>query len=241
MNDQNFEFYLPEGAQLDSGMAKTSSGQPVNSAPVPQEEKNRYAFIFPLRPGQTERFQVTYHMPYSGSASVDPKALYPTQHFVVVLPKGMQFSAGGSSFQPMQDPGQSDTLVQVATNTQLGQSLTFRVSGTGTLPERGDTAASGAQTEGGMGANESRAATSTRPSNSDSAMSWFAWAVLGALALVLVGIAISVSRRPKIETAARTTTQSLNVDPSPMDATLSAPTQDSVIKAGGSSAIWPAV
>ena len=45
MNDQNFEFYLPDGAQVDQSMAETAGGQPINSAPVPQKEKSRYAFI----------------------------------------------------------------------------------------------------------------------------------------------------------------------------------------------------
>ncbi len=93
MNDQNFEFYLPEGARIADASAETAGGQPINSAPVPQKDKNRYAFIFPLRPGQT-LFQVGFELPYSGEASIDPKALYPAQHFVVMLPKTMQFSAG---------------------------------------------------------------------------------------------------------------------------------------------------
>jgi len=41
MNDQNFEFYLPDGAQVDQTMARTANGQPVNSSAVPQKEKNR--------------------------------------------------------------------------------------------------------------------------------------------------------------------------------------------------------
>jgi len=41
MNDQNFEFYLPEGAQVDSSFAQTEGGQAVNSAPVPQTERNQ--------------------------------------------------------------------------------------------------------------------------------------------------------------------------------------------------------
>ena len=61
MNDQSFEFYLPEGAAVDQGMAMTACGQPINSAPVPQKEKGRYAFIFPLRPGETQ-FQVGFHL-----------------------------------------------------------------------------------------------------------------------------------------------------------------------------------
>jgi hypothetical protein len=103
MSDQSFEFYLPDGAQVDQSMAMTAGGQPINSAPVPQKQKNRYAFVFPLRPGETQ-FQVSYHMPYSGEASFDPKTLYGAQHFVVVLPKSMQFSpATGAAFKAMQD------------------------------------------------------------------------------------------------------------------------------------------
>ena len=67
MNDQNLEFYLPEGAQIDQSQAQTAGGQWIESAAVPQKEKGRYAFIFPLRPGATQ-FQVSYHLPYSGSA-----------------------------------------------------------------------------------------------------------------------------------------------------------------------------
>ena len=47
MNEQNFEFYLPSGAQIDSAQAQTSGGQAVNTAPVPEAEKGRYAFVFP--------------------------------------------------------------------------------------------------------------------------------------------------------------------------------------------------
>src|SRR4029077_9524200 len=78
MSDQSFEFYLPDGAQVDQSMAMTAGGQPINSAPVPQKQKNRHAFVFPLPPAETQ-FQVSYHMPYSGEASFDPKALYGAQ------------------------------------------------------------------------------------------------------------------------------------------------------------------
>ena len=86
MSDTAFEIMLPPDAQVDSSMASGPGGQPVNSAPVPQSEKNKYAFVFPLRPGET-RFQVSYHLPYSGKIKLDPKPLYPTDHVVVMLPK----------------------------------------------------------------------------------------------------------------------------------------------------------
>ena len=197
MNDQNFEFYLPDGAELDGGMAKTANGQPVNSAPVPQKEKNRFAFIFPLRPGQTE-FQVSFHMPYTGSASIDPKPLYPAQHFVVVLPKSMQFksqSAGG--FQAVQDPGKSDSLVELASNTQVGQPLGFQVSGTGALPAAGSET-SGAQAGSGMGTADSRPGGGLGPpSEAPEPLDSYRWFVLGGFTIVLAAMAVYVYRRPK--------------------------------------------
>src|SRR5579864_3974559 len=114
MNDHNFEFYLPEGAKIDQSMAMTAGGQPVTSAPVPQAEKNRYAFLFPLRPGETQ-FQVFYHLPYSGEATIDPKTLYPMQHFVVMLPKSMKFTPGpGTPFEAKPYPNQPETQAEIA-------------------------------------------------------------------------------------------------------------------------------
>ncbi len=202
MNDQNFEFYLPDGAQIDSGMAKTANGQPVNSAPVPEKEKNRYAFIFPLRPGQTE-FQVGFHMPYNGSATIDPKPIYAAEHFVVMLPKSMHFtSQSGSSFQSVQDPSQSSALVQIATNTQAGQSLAFRISGTGTLPASGGSATGGAQA-GAVMANSgsSPGGGLGSPESEPDPLQSYRWFILGGFAIVLAAMAIFVYRRPRIATA----------------------------------------
>ena len=78
----------------------TAGGQPVNSAPVPEGEnaKNRYAFLFPLRPGET-RFSVVYTVPYTGSMNIDPKSVYPLEHFVAIAPKSIEFAgAPGAEF-----------------------------------------------------------------------------------------------------------------------------------------------
>src|SRR5260370_19334639 len=118
----------------------TSGGQPVNSAPVPEDDKKtRYSFLFPLRPGLTQ-FQVAYTLPYTGQANLDPKTLYPLQHFVAMLPKAMQFTAApGAPFQPMNDPNQPDAIVQVASNTSVGQPLAFKISRAGVLQDPGET------------------------------------------------------------------------------------------------------
>jgi 5-hydroxyisourate hydrolase-like protein (transthyretin family) len=62
MSDRAFEIVLPDGAQVESSYAAGPGGQPVTSAPVPTGEKNRYALVFPLRPGET-RFQVSSSLP----------------------------------------------------------------------------------------------------------------------------------------------------------------------------------
>ena len=158
MNDHNFEFYLPAGAKIEQAQAKAPNGQPISAETTPQAEKNRYAIMFPLRPGETQ-FQIEFTLPYSGSIKIDPKPLYPAEHVVVVLPKSMQFAAANAStYQSMQDPSQGDTVVQVAQQTQPGQSLGFTLSGTGTISESPAQVASGAaqgrenRPGGGLGA-----------------------------------------------------------------------------------------
>ena len=133
MSDHNFEFYLPEGAKIAQSMARTANGQPINSEPIPQKEKNRYAFNFPLRPGETQ-FQIAYQVPYSGSADLLPKTVYPIEHFVVMVPKSMKFEAGsGAQYQSMDDPQQSDATVEVAQRVEAGAQLGFKISGSGTI------------------------------------------------------------------------------------------------------------
>jgi hypothetical protein len=197
MNDQNFEFYVPEGAQIDQSEAMTAGGQPINSAPVPQKEKNRYAFIFPLRPGETQ-FQVAFHMPYSGEASLDPREIYGAQHFVVMLPKTMQFTAGpGAAFQSMKDPRESDALVQVASNTEVGQSLSFKISGTGTLTEASSEQASASQ-EGAPGGRDSRPGGGLGPPiDAPDPLEKYRVYILGGFALVLAAGAVYVAKRSR--------------------------------------------
>ena len=131
MSEHSFEVYLPEGAQLDSSLAAGPGGMPVNSAPVPGNEKNRYAFVFPLRPGET-KFQIAYHLPYSGSADFHPRVLMPVQDLVVMLPKSMQFKSASSNFKS--SPEEGGLSVYVASSVGPAQKIDFSVSGTGSIP-----------------------------------------------------------------------------------------------------------
>jgi hypothetical protein len=136
MNEHNFEFYLPVGAKVLQVEARAPNGQPIRTEAEPQTEKGRYAINFPLRPGETQ-FQLEFSVPYTGTLKIDPKPLYSAEHFVVMLPKTMHFSAADASiFKSMQDPNQSDSMVEIAQQTHAGQSLVFTVSGTGTIVDQ---------------------------------------------------------------------------------------------------------
>jgi len=200
MNDANFEFYLPEGAQIDQSMAMTANGQPISSDAIPQKEKNRYAIAYPLRPGETQ-FQVVYHQPYSGSASIEPRLLYNAQHFVVLLPKSMQFTANpGVKYQGADDPRQSDAIVELASNAGVGQPLGFKISGTGTLAQADESQGAPGPAEGQ--AESSAAGRDARPGgglgppiDAPDPLEKYRWFILGGFAIVLGGGAIFVYER----------------------------------------------
>jgi hypothetical protein len=120
---------------------------------VPEDEKKtRYSFLFPLRPGTTQ-FQVAYQLPYTGSANVDPKSVYPLQHFVAILPKSMQFTAApGANYIPRTDPQQPDANVQLVSDAKVGDPLAFKVSGEGTLQARQEGAGAPSDGESQQGA-----------------------------------------------------------------------------------------
>jgi hypothetical protein len=197
MNEHNLEFNIPDGAQVidESATATTEGGNPLRSAPVPEGEKNRYSFIFPLRPGLT-RFEVTYQLPYSGSANLDPKSPYPLEHFVVMVPKAMQFTAAASAtgFKLINYPNEPDASVQVASNTTPGQNLAFKISGEGTLDagqEAGAQGSSGGEQSSAPGPGASQ--SSSRPGgglgppiDAPDPLQRYRWWILGGFAGVLL-------------------------------------------------------
>jgi hypothetical protein len=201
MNDHNFEFYLPGGAKVVQATATTAGGNPLSTNPVPQGEKNRYAFLFPLRPGET-RFEVAYALPYSGSISIDPKSVYTMQHFVVMLPKSMQFQASsGTQFQSMNDPQQPDAIVQVVSLPQPGQPLGFKLSGEGMLAaSTGGGANQGGGGGGSMGAQsaESRPGGGLGPPiDAPDPLQKYRWYIIFGFAAALAVGAVYVARRQR--------------------------------------------
>ncbi len=215
MNDRNFEFYLPAGAKIAQVQARAPNGQPIAADAEPQAEKNRYAINFPLRPGETQ-FQLEYTLPYSGTLKVDPRPLYPAEHFVVVLPKSMHFAAasGVTAFKSMNDPNSPDSVVQVAQQTHAGEPLAFTITGTGTIGDQpAQAGGGGAEAQGGPQSgpmNENPQTESARPGgglgppiDAPDPLEKYRWPIIGAfIALLAIGGWIVTRRQTAIRATA---------------------------------------
>jgi len=210
MNEHNLEFYVPDGAKIEEGQAMTAGGQPVKSAPVPEGEnaKNRYSFLFPLRPGET-RFEVVYTIPYTGSINIDPKLIYPVEHFVAIAPKSMEFAAANpSTYRSTPYPGQPDANVEIAANAKPGQSTAFKLTGEGALAqaEEGGGGEGGGQNQGGGSAQaENRPGGGLGPPiDAPPPTQKYQWWVLAGLALALIiGGVVIASRQQAANRSAR--------------------------------------
>jgi hypothetical protein len=197
MSDAAFEFNAPENAEIDEGQAQTAGGQWVNTTPVPQKIKGRYAFVFPLRPGQTQ-FRVTYHLTYGGKYTVNPQELYPLQHFVVIMPRTLGFTPNQSGvYQDKQPPDLQDAIAEVASNTKPGQNLAFEVSGEGMLQDQNQNASSGAQGPVAATADNRPGGGLGKPGEDPDPLDQYRWWLLGGLGAALAGGAVYITSRSK--------------------------------------------
>jgi Carboxypeptidase regulatory-like domain len=200
-----FEIVLPDAAEIDSAQAKGPGGQPIATEAIPGSTKGQFFLSYPLRPGETQ-FQVAYHMPYSGEASFSPKVFHDIQHFVVMMPKSISFSAKDSQqYQHMTDPQMADpnTTVMVATGVKPGQDLSYRISGSGVFQADNQQGGQSGDASGGMGGGGSQAAANDNrpggglgaPIDAPDPLHSYRVYILGAFALILVmGGAYIVSR-----------------------------------------------
>jgi hypothetical protein len=118
-----------------------------------------------------------------------------------MVPKTMQFSAGpGSGFESRENPKEPGATVQVASNTELGQQLAFKISGTGTLNE-GDESGGGSAPSGNNGATAGR---DSRPGgglgppiDAPDPLEKYRWYILGGFAAVLAAGAFYITNRSR--------------------------------------------
>ncbi|HWZ52188.1 MAG TPA: hypothetical protein VNW54_12065 [Granulicella sp.] len=206
-SDRPFDFYLPDGAVVEGSVALSPGGMPVRSAPVPLgDQPNHYAFIFPLRPGES-RFQVTYKLPYKGSFNFTPHPGLPTDTVAIVMPKSMKFQAPQTSpYQRVTE--ETSAQAYAARNVSPSEPLGFTVSGIGELPRDSDAApAPNADSSGqGADANGGSAAADNRPGGglgkpidpegANDPWAKYKWWILGGLGLFLAAGAGVMLKQP---------------------------------------------
>jgi hypothetical protein len=199
-SDRTYEFYLPNGAQVDQMMAQAPGGMPVNVSPNPEGKTGKYAVSYALKPGET-RFEVAYHLPYSGEATFAPKVSGNVQHFVVMMPKSMTFEAKDNArFSPMNED--TTATIQVATNVTPTTDLSFRVSGSGLLPDEQQQAQQGGSAGGTTTADNRPGGGLGAPIDAPDPLHEHRWMILGGLAVVLISGGVFVVSRANQQASA---------------------------------------
>lgn len=199
-SDHAFQFSLPAGAVIQGGGATGPGGMEVANSPVPLRQKGQYAFVFPLRPGETE-FQVAYTLPYSGSLAFHPSVSMPTDNLAVMIPTSMSFS-GGSAFQPVPaDKDEPGTQTYLASDVNPGSAPAYTVSGSGSLPRetqnaQADSGQGGGQAMGEQGGQDQQTAQNGAPggglgppSDTPDPLQKYKWWILSGVGLALVVVA----------------------------------------------------
>ena len=222
-SDHSYEIYLPEGAQIQGAAAMGPGGMPVSSSPIPLGDPNHYAFVFPLRPGETQ-FQVSYQLPYSGSLKMTEKLATPADNLVVMLPRSMNFNADSSEGFQSVDPSQGGQTSTAATtylikNASPTRPVIFTLSGQGSLPRDVDAAAQGGGPQGGgaqgaepnsPAAGSAAAQSDTRPGgglgnpiDTPDPLNKYKWWILSGLGLAFAIAAGFLLRRPAAAAASQ--------------------------------------
>ena len=130
--DGNFDFSLPEKAQLQQVAASGPTGMPVVQAPI-DKKNNHYSLAYAFRPGAS-RVRYSYEIPYAGNAAtVKISTIYPGGRLIVVAPPTVQVSgqglAAGGQEQGMSLYGRDDV--------PAGAIVAVNLSGTAPPPNAG--------------------------------------------------------------------------------------------------------
>jgi hypothetical protein len=180
---QTLQFYLPEGASITESSVQTGKTQ-LKAAVIPAGQKNEFAFVFPLRPGQTQ-FHILYTVPYSGKLEIDPRSDLPTQTLMVAAPDSIKFAASDSAlYESKTNPQFKSVNFFIAKNVTPKQKVAFAISGTGAMP-REQEQASAPDTNGRPGEPSGPGGGMGVPNERPDPLHSGQWLFLGVLSLFL--------------------------------------------------------
>ncbi len=186
--DGNFEFAVPDGANLQQAAAWGPSGMPVVQSTI-DKTKNRYAVAFAFRPGESG-VRFSYELPYPGNAAtIKIPTVYPEAKLLVLGAPGLQIAGDG-----LEASGQEQGM-NIYGRGPLGKDSVYSVSVSGTAPPpnaRGGADADGGGQQGQDPAAASQVTVTQIPGRLD-VLKWPL--VVGFLGLFALG-AIFLARKP---------------------------------------------
>jgi hypothetical protein len=187
--DGNFEFTLPDKADLQQVAAWGPSGMPVVQATI-DHGKNRYAVAFAFRPGESG-VRYSYKLAYPGNtATVKVPSVYPGGRLMVVAPPTVQVT--GDGLQPAgQEQGMS--LYERA-SVPANEMITVNLSGTAPPPstDRGADASGQGGGDAPQGGTQQGASIQAIPGRLDV----LKWPLIAGFAGVFALGAILLARKP---------------------------------------------
>jgi hypothetical protein len=191
----DFEFTIPEGADLDQVSTFGPSGMPVRQSTV-DKGKGRYSIAYAFQPGQNG-VRISYIVPYTGNqAKIHESSTYDAQRALLVIPPTMQIASTGFNAAGTEQ----GFNVFSKESLKAGAGFDVTVSGTAAPPADATAASGGTQDE----ANGHEASPETTIETAPARLGDEKWILLGGLAAIFaVGVALLIRQPvvPELETA----------------------------------------
>lgn len=187
----NFQFTLPESAQLKQIAAAGPSGMPVVQAPI-DKGKNRYAIAYAFHPGDSD-IRVAYDLPYPNDAATVKLPTSYSGRLLVVAPPSVTVKGEG-----LEAAGQEQGM-SVYQKASINAGTLVPVSLSGTAPPPSDSPGdSGSQAQGGDAQGSSGASIQVVPGRLDA----LKWPLAIGFVLVFGFFAYLLSRKQVLVTVA---------------------------------------
>ena len=189
--DGNFEFSVPDGAQISDVSASGPERMPVTQGTMPRGA-NKFAIAYPFRPGENA-VRMSYQLSYPGNrATIKIPSAYSVARAVIFVPPTVTLTADG-----FQAAG-SEQGMTVYTRDNLLAGTDFTVSLSGTAPPPSDTQQDpNAAQSGSANGRDTGAPIATVPPRLDQ----LKWILLAGFGTFFILGAVYLWRRPVPATA----------------------------------------
>jgi hypothetical protein len=183
--DGNFEFTIPQGAEIDQVSTFGPMGMPVRQGTI-DKGKGRYAISYAFQPGQNG-VRISYIVPYTGNhAQFRESSTYDAQRVLLVIPPTMQVASPG--FNAAGTEQGFNVFSKESMKTGTGFDVT--VSGTAPPPAEASASSSSGDQVNGRDSN-SNSSPDTTVETAPARIGDEKWILLGGLAAIFaVGVGL---------------------------------------------------